>query len=103
MHSKMKNEMFGVANATDSSGAFIFGGYHTNTQPFEKDTQGNIEYKGDRGTNSVAVSETRMIGTTLDGGSVFMAVKSDDIVAPMFTILEDIINIYMAIMNKIIN
>jgi flagellar hook-associated protein 3 FlgL len=89
---EMKNEMFSVANSTDSSGAFIFGGYHTNTQPFEKDNEGNIEYKGDRGTNSVAVSETRMVGTTLDGGSVFMAVKSDGFVTPMFTVLEDVIS-----------
>jgi flagellar hook-associated protein 3 FlgL len=89
---EMKNEMFSVANSTDSSGAYIFGGYHTNTQPFEKDNDGNITYKGDRGTNSVAVSETRMVGTTLDGGSVFMAVKSDGFVTPMFTVLEDVIN-----------
>lgn len=89
---EMKNEMFSVANSTDSSGAFIFGGYHTNTQPFEKDNDLNIVYKGDRGTNAVSVSETRTIGTTLDGGSVFMAVKSGNAVAPMFTILEDVIN-----------
>ena len=62
------------------------------TQPFEKNNKGVIEYKGDRGTNSVAVSETRNVGTTLDGGSVFMAVKSDNSVAPMFNVLEDIIN-----------
>ncbi len=89
---EMKNEMFSVANSTDSSGAFIFGGYHTNTQPFEKDNDLNIVYKGDRGTNAVSVSETRTIGTTLDGGSVFMAVKSGNEISPMFTILEDIIN-----------
>ena len=89
---EMKNEMFSVANSTDSSGAFIFGGYHTNTQPFQKDNDLNILYKGDRGTNAVSVSETRTIGTTLDGGSVFMAVKSGSAVSPMFTILEDIIN-----------
>ena len=89
---EMKNEMFSVANSSDSSGAYIFGGYHTNSQPFEKDNDGNIEYKGDRGTNSVAVSETRNVGTTLDGGSVFMAVKSNNSVAPMFNVLEDIIN-----------
>ena len=34
-------------------------------QPFEKDNDSNIVYKGDRGTNAVAVSETRTIGTTL--------------------------------------
>ena len=89
---EMKNEMFSVANATDSSGAIIFGGSHTYTQPFEKDSDSKIVYKGDRGTNAVAVSETRTIGTTLDGGSVFMAVKSGNSIAPMFTILEDVIN-----------
>ena len=89
---EMKEEMLSAANAADSSGAFIFGGYHTGTQPFEKNSQGNIEYKGDRGTNSVAVSETRNVGTTLDGGSVFMSVKSNGAVAPMFNVLEDIIN-----------
>ena len=89
---EMKEELLSSANSTDSSGAFIFGGYHTGTQPFEKNSKGIIEYKGDRGTNSVAVSETRNVGTTLDGGSVFMAVKSNDTVAPMFNVLEDIIN-----------
>lgn len=89
---EMKEEMLNISNSTDSSGAYIFGGYNTNTQPFEKNIEGAIEYKGDRGTNSVAVSETRMVGTTLDGGSVFMAVKSEDSVSPMFDVLEDIIN-----------
>ncbi|MDC3024389.1 flagellar hook-associated protein FlgL [Alphaproteobacteria bacterium] len=89
---EMKEEMLSTANSTDSSGAYIFGGYHTGTQPFEKNSKGVIEYKGDRGTNSVAVSETRNVGTTLDGGSVFMAVKSNNSVAPMFNVLEDIIN-----------
>ncbi len=89
---EMKEEMLSTANATDSSGAFIFGGYHTGTQPFEKNSKGVIEYKGDRGTNSVAVSETRNVGTTLDGGSVFMSVRSNDSVAPMFNVLEDVIN-----------
>ena len=88
----MKEEMLSTANSTDSSGAYIFGGYHTGTQPFAKNSKGVIEYKGDRGTNSVAVSETRNVGTTLDGGSVFMAVKSNNTVAPMFNVLEDIIN-----------
>ena len=86
----MKEEML-IANSTDSSGAYIFGGYHTRTQLL-KNSKGVIEYKGDRGTNSVAVSETRNVGTTLDGGSVFMAVKSNNSVAPMFNVLEDIIN-----------
>ena len=63
---EMKKEMFSVANAVDSSGAFIFGGYHTKNQPFTKNESDRIEYVGDRGTNSVAVSESRTVGTTLD-------------------------------------
>ena len=34
---EMKKEMFSVANAVDSSGAYIFGGYHTKNAPFTKD------------------------------------------------------------------
>ena len=88
---EMKKEMFSVANAVDSTGAFIFGGYHTKSQPFEENENNRIEYNGDRGTNSVAVSETRTVGTTLDGGSVFMNVINNDEVTPMFEVLEDII------------
>tara|TARA_Y100001935_G_C17302818_1_gene510372 strand:- start:205 stop:1476 length:1272 start_codon:yes stop_codon:yes gene_type:complete len=88
---QMKEEMFSIANSVDSSGAFIFGGYHTKTPPFKKDDNDRITYEGDRGTNSVAVSETRNVGTTLDGGSVFMSVINNDEVTPMFEVLEDII------------
>ncbi len=87
---QIKEEMFSIANAVDSSGAYIFGGYHTKTQPFQKDSFGRILYEGDRGTNSVAVSETRMVGTTLDGGSVFMSITANDTVSPIFTLIEDL-------------
>ena len=88
---EMKEEMFSIANAVDSSGAHIFGGYHTKNPPFEKDDTGRISYVGDRGTNSVAVSETRNVGTTLDGGSVFMSVLNGERISPMFEVIEDVI------------
>ena len=40
---EMKEEMLSTANSTDSSGAYIFGGYHTGTQPFKKNSKGFIE------------------------------------------------------------
>jgi len=43
---EMKNEMFSVANSTDSSGAFIFGGYHTKNQPFTLNNDNRIEASG---------------------------------------------------------
>ena len=38
----MKEDMFSVANAVDSSGAFIFGGYHTKNQPFKENENNRI-------------------------------------------------------------
>ncbi len=87
---EMKEEMFNIGNTIDSSGAYIFSGYHTKTQPFQKDSLGRISYNGDRGINTIAVSENRMVGTTLDGGSVFMSILSNGSVSPMFTLLEDL-------------
>ena len=88
---QMKEEMFSIANSVDSSGAYIFGGYHTKNPPFEKNETDRVNYVGDRGTNAVAVSETRNVGTTLDGGSVFMSVLNNNEITPMFEVLEDII------------
>ena len=88
---QMKEEILSLANAQDSNGSFLFSGYKTNTIPFEKDLTGKINYKGDRGIASLSVSESRVMETTLDGGTLFQAVKvpSGDNVS-IFQMLEDI-------------
>ena len=72
---QMKEEVLSLANAQDSNGSFLFSGYKTNTIPFEKDLAGKINYKGDRGIASLSISESRVMETTLDGGTLFQAVK----------------------------
>ena len=88
---QMKEEILSLANAQDSNGSFLFSGYKTNAIPFEKDLTGKINYKGDRGIASLSISESRVMETTLDGGTLFQAVKgpSGENVS-IFQMLEDI-------------
>ena len=90
---EMKKEVLSLANAQDSNGSYLFSGYITNTIPFVEDLSGKINYKGDRGISSLSISESRVIQTTLDGGTLFQAVKNtagDNI--SIFLMLEDISN-----------
>ena len=88
---QMKEEILSLANAQDSNGSFLFSGYKTNTIPFIKDLTGKINYKGDRGIASLSISESRIIETTLDGGTLFQAVKGPlGNNVSIFQMLEDI-------------
>ena len=88
---EMKEEILSVANAQDSNGSYLFSGYKTSTIPFVKDLAGSINYKGDRGIASLSISESRVMQTTLDGGTLFQAVKgpTGENVS-VFQMLEDI-------------
>jgi flagellar hook-associated protein 3 FlgL len=89
----MKKEILSVANAQDSNGSFLFSGYKTSTIPFVEDISGKINYKGDRGLSSLSISESRVIETTLDGGTLFQAVKNPSGKnISIFLMLEDISN-----------
>jgi flagellar hook-associated protein 3 FlgL len=87
----MKEEILSVANAQDSNGSYLFSGYKTSIIPFVKDIAGSINYKGDRGIASLSISESRVMETTLDGGTLFQAVKgpTGENVS-VFQMLEDI-------------
>ena len=88
---EMKDELLSLANQQDANGAFIFGGYKTKTQPFQKNINGEIEYKGDSGTTSLSISETMVVETSVDGESLFQKIKgSSGPTVSMFTMLENI-------------
>ena len=90
---EMKKEILSLANAQDSNGSFLFSGYKTYTTPFVEDISGKINYKGDRGLSSLSISESRVIETTLDGGTLFQSVKnSSGKNISIFLMLEDISN-----------
>ena len=90
---EMKEELMSLANQQDSNGSFIFGGFKTKTEPFQKDIDGKIKYMGDSGITSLSISETMIVETSVDGENLFQKVKmSSGLAVSMFTMLENISN-----------
>jgi len=90
---QLKEQAFGLANQQDANGVFLFSGYKSKVQPFVKDITGKINYRGDRGVTSLAVSESMVVETNLDGGSLFQNVKvGNKKPISMFTMLENMSN-----------
>ena len=90
---QLKEQAFGLANQQDASGVFLFSGYKSKIQPFMKDISGKINYRGDRGVTSLAVSESMVVETNLDGGSLFQNIKvGSNKPISMFTLFENMSN-----------
>ena len=58
---ELKKELLSLANIQDSGGSFIFSGYKSQTQPFQINLSGLVEYQGDRGVLNLQLSESRLI------------------------------------------
>ena len=88
---ELKKELISLANTKDSTGAHLFSGFKTQTVPFVMDSEGTVNYKGDRGVISLAVSESRMLESTIDGGSVFKdIVTSSGVSTDLFEAIDNI-------------
>ena len=88
---ELKKELISLANTKDSTGAHLFSGFKTQTVPFVMDSEGTVNYKGDRGVISLAVSESRMLESTIDGGSVFKdIVTSSGVSTDLFEAVDNI-------------
>ena len=68
--------MIGQANATDGNGRYLFGGYADNAPPFVKNSEGNIEYKGDDNARQQLIDASRLMPVTENGISIFQSVPS---------------------------
>ena len=90
---QLKEQALGLANQHDASGVFLFSGYKSKIQPFVKDISGKISYKGDRGVTSLSISESMIVETNLDGGSLFQNIKvGTNKPISMFTMFENMSN-----------
>ena len=88
---ELKNELLSLANTQDASGSFIYSGFKSSTVPFVINADGLVEYKGDRGVLNLAVSESRMLETSLDGASVFQdIVTSSGVSTDLFAAVDNI-------------
>ncbi len=88
---EMRKELMTLANTQDSSGTFLFAGYKTKTSPFVENSNGDIEYNGDRGILNLQISESRMIETTIDGGTVFQdIITANGVSTDLFAAIDNI-------------
>ena len=88
---EMKKELMTLANTQDSTGTFIYGGFKTKTSPFKMNSDGLVEYKGDRGVLNLQVTESRLVETSIDGSTVFQdIVTSEGVSTDLFAALDNI-------------
>lgn len=80
------------ANTKDSRGQSLFSGFNANVEAFSRDDNGNISYNGDRGVQSVQISENMSVNTSIDGGSAFMKVETADGNRSLFDIANSAVN-----------
>ena len=89
---QLKEVLLGLANTTDANGQGIFSGFNGVGRPFEMRVDGSVEYIGNRGQNSLAISENMSIATNIDGGSAFMRIDTDGGRRSLFDIVDLTIN-----------
>ncbi len=88
---ELKKELISLANTQDPGGSYIYSGFKSQTRPFEKNPDGLVEYKGDRGVLNLQLSESRMIESTIDGGTVFQdIVTSAGVSTDLFAAVDNI-------------
>lgn len=88
---ELKKELMSISNIQDSGGSFIFAGFKSQTQPFQINSSGLIEYKGDRGVLNLNLSESRLIESTIDGATVFQdIVTSAGVSTDLFAAIDNV-------------
>ncbi len=68
-----RDTLLSLANTTDGTGNFIFGGHQNTSPPFSNNPNGvGAVYNGDQGTTSVQISPQRQIAINDPGSSIFL-------------------------------
>jgi flagellar hook-associated protein 3 FlgL len=70
----LKEELMGIANTQDGNGQYIYAGYEVNTQPFQLNEFGEVEYQGDSGERSIRIGSGVTVKANDAGDKVFMNV-----------------------------
>jgi flagellar hook-associated protein 3 FlgL len=65
------DELVGVANTKDGNSQYIFSGYQVDTQPFQKNEFGTVDYHGDDGRQSYRVGPGVLVEGNDAGSTVF--------------------------------
>ncbi|MBR7798778.1 flagellar hook-associated protein FlgL [Undibacterium fentianense] len=71
------DEIIGLANSTDGTDSYLFGGYSSTTAPFVK-TQGGAQYVGDQGTRYLQVDTSRQLPVSEVGSAIFGNIRTSN-------------------------
>lgn len=69
---ELRNELMGVANTKDGNSQYIFSGFEVDTQPFQSNEFGHIDYHGDQGDRTYKVGAGVFVKGNDSGQSVFV-------------------------------
>lgn len=83
------DELFGLSNATDGSGNYLFSGNQTTTAPFSKTTAG-AQYMGDSGQQQLQVDASRTMAVSDSGQTIFQGGASGP---DLFKTLQNLITV----------
>lgn len=68
----LREELVGVANTRDGNSQYIFAGYQVDTEPFQYDDFGAVEYHGDYGEREYQIGTGVFVKGNDSGATVFM-------------------------------
>lgn len=71
------DELVSLANSRDESGSYVFGGFETETPPFEVQSDSSVNYIGDRGERVTNIGPGVQVKTSDSGESVFMKIENN--------------------------
>lgn len=74
------DQLFSMANSTDSNGEYIFAGYQTGTRPFSYDNLSGYSYNGDSGQRELQIAPDRTVADGDNGFDTFMDIATGPVV-----------------------
>lgn len=86
---QLLEEVVSLANATDSTGEFLFSGNKGKFKPFAKNSDGGYDYHGDDGQRMLQIGPKRQIAINDSGSDVFREIRDGN---GAFTVLESKLN-----------
>lgn len=71
------DELVSLANSRDESGSYVFGGFETQTPPFQVQSDSSVNYTGDRGQRETNIGPGVQVTTSDSGEDVFMKIPNE--------------------------
>lgn len=73
----IKDSLLSLANSTDGTGRYLFGGAADDSAPFAK-VNGQVVYNGDQTQRQVEIAPDTFVSDALPGSEIFMRVRTGD-------------------------